>query len=315
MRKLIELHPLVKETIAAIMRPHTYPKTPAPKGYVKGKPLRISVAVQQRYVSQIEAHVDRMIADVHSRVETLFIRHARYFVPTSDDTVGMDATDPSFASQLRILVNGAKSKWDQLFGQLAMGLSPWMADSVNRSSSDTLRMSVSEMPNLRAEGRKLSIDIVTLSPKTKEILKASANGAADFIRSIPEEHLNKVANATYRSIVSGNGISDVRKALDKLGNTTRNWAKNTAMDQTRKIYNALNKGRMQNIGITKAEWIHSGGSQHPRELHEDFDGQVFNLSEGAPVGDEGENDYVQPGEEPNCRCTMAPVIAFADDDE
>jgi SPP1 gp7 family putative phage head morphogenesis protein len=314
MKRPIELHPLVKETIAAIMRPHMYPKVPAPRGHVKGKPLRISVAVQQRYVSHIEAHVDRMIADVHSRIETLFIRHASHFMPTSDDTVGMDATDPSFASQLRILVNGAKSKWDQLFGQLAMGLSPWMADSVNRSSSDTLRMSVSEMPNLRAEGKKLTIDIATLSPQTREILKAAASHSADLIKSIPEEHLNKVAEVTYRSIVSGKGISDVRKALDKMGNTTRNWANNTAMDQTRKLYNALNKGRMQKIGLTKAEWIHSGGSQHPRELHEDFDGQVFNLSDGAPVGDDDGN-YVDPGEEPNCRCTMAPVIAFDDDDE
>lgn len=281
------------------------------KKYVKGKPLRIPVGVQQHYVAQVVRMVNAMTRDAETKVVELFNKHADHFVT---DSVGMDATEPSFASQTRILVNKLKSKWDQLFGKFAMGISPWMADSINRASSVSVDQSVMDMPNLHDESRKLSIDIKTLSKKGKEILKSSANHSADFIKSLPETYLNKVANATYQSIVTGNGLQDLNPFFRQEAGKTARWAELTAMDQTRKTYNGLNKARMQKIGITKGEWIHSGGSQHPRELHEDFDGQTFDLATGAPIGDDDGNN-VDPGEEPNCRCTFAPVVEFAEDDD
>ncbi len=90
-------------------------------------------------------------------------------------------------------------------------------------------------------------------------------------------------------------------------------ALNIAKDQTRKVYNGINRARMEKIGITKAEWIHSGGSNHPRHTHVEMDGKIFNLSEG--VYDSEVKKYVQPGELPYCGCVYRPVIEFEDGEE
>jgi uncharacterized protein with gpF-like domain len=215
--------------------------------------------------------------------------------------------DASLGSQTRILVNTFKKHYDQLFGQIAPELSNEMADKINRNSAQQATASVQDFPNLKAEGKKLTLDMKYLDKASLNILNATAARSADFIKTIPERYLNTVAEKVYESIVSGNGMQDLIPFFQKHDAGTKNWVHNTAMDQTRKAFNGLNAGRMKKIGITQGEWIHSGGSQHPRELHQDFDGKPFDLNKGAPVGDDDGND-VMPGEEPNCRCTFGPVL-------
>lgn len=282
------------------------------KVMVRGKPLHLAVSVQLRYTQPILKLVKRMTDEANRELTDLFQREfaTEHFHAVNGESVGMDAN--GISSQARILLNALKRRYDQLFGKLAMGLSPDMANGVNRNSAATSTASVSDMPNLKDEGAKLTISLKSLDAPTLQILKASSAKSTSFITSIPETYLNKVADAVYGSIATGNGLKDLIPFLDKQESSITNWSRNTALDQTRKVYNGLNAGRMKKIGITKGEWIHSGGSQHPRELHEDFDGETFDLSEGAPVGDDGGN--VMPGEEPNCRCTFAPVVVFDDDE-
>lgn len=278
--------------------------------HIKGRKLAVSIRVQEQYSGQINKMLERMQLETRRELLTLA---SRDFV--QEHFASMHATqDASAASEARRMINKLKSKWDQLFGKLAFGLSPWFADNIERNSADATRQAVGELPNLRDEGKKLSIDVRTLDKRTKTILQAATAYSTDFIKSIPERYLNDVAGAVYKSVAEGQGLHDLIPYFDKHDTKTKNWAHNTAMDQTRKTFNNLNLSRMKNIGITKGEWIHSGGSQHPRELHEDFDGETFDLNIGAPVGDDGGNN-VLPGEEPNCRCTFAPVVMFEDDDD
>lgn len=276
--------------------------------YVKGKPLRIPATVQLKYVNGVLRLVKQMTKETRAEITNLFDTD---YAQTHFAHVGtMDSE--GVGSQLRILINRIKSKYDQLFGRLAMGLSPWMVDSLNRSSASASRASVGEMPNLRNEGAKLTIDVKNLDKATKEILKASSARSTNFITSIPERYIPTVTNKVYDSITSGQGLKDLQEFFDKQDSTITNWSRNTALDQTRKTFNGLNAGRMKKIGITKGEWLHSGGSQHPRPLHVDFDGETFDLNEGAPVGDDG--GMVMPGDEPNCRCTFSPIVMFDDED-
>ena len=280
----------------------------------RGKPLHIAVSVQLRYTTPILKLVKQMSDETSRELTDLFHKEFAqdHFYARTGERVGMDAK--SVSSQARILVNKLKKNYDQLFGKLAMGLSPDMANGVNRNSASTSRAAVGAMPSLKEEGGKLTISMKSLDGPTLDILKAAAAKSTSFITSIPEVYLNKVADAVYGSIANGNGLKDLLPFLDKQENSIKNWAHNTAMDQTRKVYNGLNAGRMKKIGITRGEWLHSGGSQHPRKLHEEFDGQTFDLSVGAPIGDDDGND-VMPGEEPNCRCTFAPVVVFDDEEE
>lgn len=276
--------------------------------FIRGKVLRPSVGIQEWYTGAINRLVRQMIIEINGKLIRLFKSD---YAQKHFSNVGMDAA--GIGSQARILVNATKKKYDQLFGKLAMGLSPEMADKINRTSFEQTHSSVKDMPNLKDESGKLTIDIKTLDPATKQILKATSARSADFIKTVPERYLNGIANSVYESITNGQGLKDLIPELEKQSVQISNWAHNTAMDQTRKAFNGLNLGRMRKIGIEKGEWIHSGGSQHPRELHEDYDGRLFNLNEGAPVGDDDGN-YVLPGDEPNCRCTFTPVVSIGDDE-
>lgn len=290
-------------------------KTDKAKGITwRGKVLHTPVVIQNNYTMQVNKLTQHMVQETKDQVRRLFQteaaqRHVHYMNHSHD--VGMDAM-PNFGSQARVLMNHLKRSFDQLFGKLAMGLSPKLAEDVDRASATGVHGSVKDAPNLREEGAKLQISVNTLDAPTKSILNAASAASTSFIKSIPDKYLNDVQAAVYDSITKGNGIADLIPYLDKQGSKVENWAHNTAMDQTRKVYNGLNAGRMRKVGIQRGEWIHSGGSQHPRELHEDFDGQTFDLARGAPVGDDGGN-YVMPGEEPNCRCTFAPVVVFDED--
>lgn len=272
----------------------------------RGKPFQINVATQHRYVNQIQLLVDKMQRDTREEITKLFASQAaqHYF---ASDTVGMDAT---IAAEAKRVLNALKRGFDQIFGRAAAPVSNKMADDINRHSHSSSGQAIADMPI--AHAKDWSISLRKLSPATHQLLKSSSAASANFITSIPERYLNSVADAVYNSIAAGNGIADLEPYLDKYDSTTKNWAKNTALDQTRKAYNGLNAGRMKAAGVTRGEWLHSGGSLHPRPEHEAFDGQSFDLSVGAPVGDDG--GYVMPGEDINCRCTFAPIVEIDDEE-
>lgn len=281
-----------------------------------GTPLMVSVGAQERYTSAINHAVLKMIAEVDRELFSLFSSqemNAHIKTLKGADAIGFDASNVGSAA--RILTNAFKRKFDKLFGALASELSVKMVSDINANSKQMLTQSVIKHPSLKEKSKALTLKIENLSESEKAMLKSAAAYSTNFIQSIPETYLNKVNDAVLNSIQSGNGLQDLKPFLDKVGNQTRNYAHNTAMDQTRKVFSNLNLSRMQKLGIKRGKWIHSGGSQHPRIRHQNYDGKSFSLADGAPVGDEGDSDYVQPGEEPNCRCTSSPILddLFNDD--
>lgn len=90
-------------------------------------------------------------------------------------------------------------------------------------------------------------------------------------------------------------------------------ARNVAMDQTRKVYSNVNAARMQALGVKKFEWVHTGGSQHPRKDHQELSGKVFSLDDLPVIGVMYGNEVRgKPGDLPYCRCTMRPIVSFED---
>ena len=133
-----------------------------------------------------------------------------------------------------------------------------------------------------------------------------------LIKSIPEKYLNEVTGAVMRSITSAEGgMQYLVPQLQKYEGITLRRARNIAMDQTRKAYQAVNLERSKSAGITKGIWIHTGGTKEPRAKHRSYNGKEFELAKGAPVGDNGE--YVHCGEQPFCRCTFVPILDFGED--
>ena len=127
-----------------------------------------------------------------------------------------------------------------------------------------------------------------------------------------------------RSITSGKGVTFIEEELLKYKGMTKRRARNIALDQTRKAYNDINLRNMQDAGVKKAEWIHSGGSQKPRTYHmERWDG-VSGIDNGEPNGLNGFIFYLDrppvidkrtgergyPAQLPYCHCRMIPIIEF-----
>lgn len=252
-------------------------------GVMRGTPLRDPAGVEARYAAALERLARIMTETTRREIEALFRQGAA-------SGVGMDAS-PS--SQARILTNALKKRFDQLFAKNAKPLAEKMMAGADKASKSATYMSLKELSG----GLSLKTDIVS-GPMREFMSAAIANNVA-LIKSISAEYMVKVQGAVMRSIMDGNGLQDLVPFFEAQEGITHRRAKNIALDQTRKAYNGLNKGRMEAIGVKKFEWIHSGGGQHPRELHMRMSGNIYSFDD-LPVIDESTGERGIPGQAINC---------------
>jgi SPP1 gp7 family putative phage head morphogenesis protein len=183
-----------------------------------------------------------------------------------------------------------------------------MVDGAQAASKTALHTSLKKMTG------GLSLKTSLMTPQLNAVYKAQVAQNVGLIKTIAAEYLKNVEGAVMRSITTGRGLQDLVPALEQYEGYTHRKAKNVALDQTRKTYNAINKGRMTGIGVKRFMWIHSGGGAEPREDHIAMDGEVFSF-DNPPVIDERTGERGIPGQAINCRCTMAPVFDFSDAQE
>lgn len=264
----------------------------------KGATLNYNAAVQDKYVQSLHALVKQMT----EQTKREFVKLARSF--GHEPGTAMDA-DP--ASQARILASKLTAKFESLFARKAAQLADRMVRASSAASKTTLHLSLKEMSG----GLSLKTDLLTGGLKT--ILTATVAENVSLIKSIPAQYMKDVGGAVFRAIQTGDGLADIVPKLAEVEGVTMRRARNIALDQTRKTYNAINRERMKAVGIKKFEWIHSGGGQHPRELHERMDGEVYSFDD-LPIIDEKTGERGIPGQAINCKCTMRPVIEFGEDD-
>lgn len=266
---------------------------------LRGGVLRQAPSSAIRYHDKLSALIAQMCAATEREVTKLF---------TSPVAVESHVTtDASIASQSRILMNALNSQFITIFAQASKPLAENMVNDVQKSSAGTLKKSLEELAG------KISVNtkVLTTGP-VADIAKASVIENVSLIKSIPQQYLKKVEGAVMRSITTGNGLQDLTPFMKKQKGMTERRAKNIALDQTRKAYNSINKGRMQAAGVGKFEWIHTGGGQKPRQDHIEMSGNVYSFDD-LPVIDQRTGERGIPGQAPNCRCTMRPIVDFGED--
>jgi SPP1 gp7 family putative phage head morphogenesis protein len=277
---------------------------------IQGAPLHPNVAIQQEYAAAIMTLVRRLRDDIRRELGRVFDESAFHAqaLDAKDDDAG-DKTSGTVASQARIALNALADKYTPLFNRLARKATKRMIDRTLKNSAVTLGMSL----------RELSKDL-TLKPvmtaRLQEIVTASTAEAAALIKLIPQQYLGAVQGAVMRSITGGGGLKDLVPFLnEKYGQNIRH-ARMVAMDQTRKSYSNITAGQMQAIGVKKFKWLHIGGSVHPRPLHLEMNGQTYSLDEPPYIGTMyGEKVYGIPGQLPNCRCVMRPIVTFGEEEK
>jgi len=262
--------------------------------YLRGAPLNPNASVQARYYTAMRKLILRMTEDVEKEIIDFYTEpHAEeYFA--QDDTV---------SSQARILTNALIKKFDQLFNLKAKSLAGNMTSDADRSSQTALKGSLKQLSG----GLTLKTDILT--GELNDILNATITENVGLIKSIPAQYLQGVQGAVMRSITTGNGLKDLVPFMQKHKGITLRRARIIARDQTRKAFSNINFARMDKLGVTHYEWLHSAGGQKPRPLHIRYSGRIFSFA-NPPVIDEKTGQRGKPGDLINCRCRAVPIIKF-----
>jgi SPP1 gp7 family putative phage head morphogenesis protein len=265
-------------------------------GRIEGRKLSYNVMEQANYTREIKKLTSRMIDETTRRVLSLFGQKMSKEFFAQDETI---------SSQSKILLSALILKFSELFDKKSKSLSKRMVKNTLKNSAISLKLSVSNFDKMT------SLNIGSVSSDLKEIIKASVSENVGLIKSIQSDYLSKVNGQVMRSIVSGNGLQDLVPALKKYRGITLRKARNIAIDQTRKVYNAVNAERMKKVGINKFIWLHSGGGQNPRIEHIEMDGNEYSFDD-LPVIDSRTGERGIPGQAINCGCTMKPVYDFGE---
>lgn len=286
-RRKIRLSPK-REAWAAARNDHTF----------TGTPLNPPDVVEAKFRAELDRMVKRMQETTRRELDKLYRSPE---VPT----VAMDA---SFSSMAARLVRELTRRFTALFVDRAGGLAKAWAEGISRQSAVGLGQSLKDVSG----GVTLKTDVI--SGAVADVVKASIKQNVALIKSIPREYFLEIEGEVMRSIQTGRGMADLQPFLEKRYGITKRRAALIARDQTSKATAAINRARMQGLGVKKFKWLHSMGGKEPRPLHKNvLNGNVYSFDD-PPVIDERTGERGLPGVLINCRCRMLPVIEFKADD-
>lgn len=277
-------------------------KTFKPTAVSRGVALNYPVGVQTCYTRDVQKIINAVVREAVKGIR------AAFDTQKAEEYFAEDAATPDFTKTVN-------TSLDKLFERLsaksaieAKKISRRMVGATNKSSQSSMGASLKELSGG-----------VTLKPsemggQIAEILEASIEVNVGLIVDITDTYLAKVTDAVNRSIQSGRGLQDLIPFMRDQTGVTKRHGKNVALDQTRKAYNSLNKARMENVGLSKFEWLHSGGSQRPREFHKTrfpagLNGGIYDIND-PPVIDESTGERGLPAQLIFCHCRMIPVLVF-----
>lgn len=269
------------------------------KNYLTTKPLNFNVGLQRWYVKELLKLVDELTQETIKELK-----------PTYKEYKEQITLDASISSQTQFVINELKKKYGNKFKKFGKQLAKKMVGKTNQYANTIFSKLIKEVfKSQNPKGFMLKGSII--SPEKEEVMKAIINSNVNYITSIESRYFDRITGAVMRSIENGYGITHIEQELLKYKRMAKNEARNIALDQTRKAYNSINLRNMQDNGIKKFEWLHSGGSQTPRKYHKEvLNGKVFDINTGAPNEKGKTPDFIYPGQEPNCHCRMKAVIEF-----
>lgn len=158
---------------------------------------------------------------------------------------------------------------------------------------------------LKAQMRKAGFTVrFQVTPFQRDALQAAVENNVGLIKSIGSQYLESVQSQVWQCITNGYDLSTLSKDLKKHYEISVRRADLIARDQGAKAHAAIEKAKRQELGITKAIWLHSHASGKPRPSHLKANGKVFDVNKGMYL----DGEWVQPGELINCRCVSRSII-------
>lgn len=251
------------------------------KNDLRGSVLRPATSIGHEWATEIQELITRMAIVAKRELRQVF---------ETAPLITQDAAPKSTTLAAQKAINALINKFVPQFESLAQKSASTWIKRLQKNSEVTFAMAVKEM------APDVTLSDIASGP-LQEIVRASTHEAADLIKLIPRKFFSEVQGELMRSITTGNGLADLIPYLNTKYDQNYRHARLVALDQTRKAYASMTKHRMRSIGMEKFEWIHSGGGQHPRKQHQEWNGRIFDL-DNLPI----DKDFgpVLPGYAINC---------------
>lgn len=142
---------------------------------------------------------------------------------------------------------------------------------------------------------------------TTQIVESLIRENISLISNIPDTYHAKIEELLMRGYSQGRTTDQIKEDIEKLLPSTLVRGNLIANDQANKINIAIQKARLNELGITRVMWDHGGAyRKEPRRSHVIASGTIFNLDEGCHI--DGQN--IQPGEKINCKCVYRAVLPY-----
>jgi len=205
------------------------------------------------------------------------------------------ALDASPALHIKRVLADLADRWIKRFDEWAPKIAEAYLRDMFKASDSSMRAA------LKDAGWTVEFK---MTPAVRDAFQASLAENVGLIRSIPEQYLGKVEGIVMRSYSAGRDLQTMVKDLKALYPQAAHRAELIARDQSGKANAVVNRARQLELGITEAVWLHSHAGKTPRPDHVAANGKRYKIAEGCLISGE----YIQPGEEINCRCTSRPIL-------
>jgi SPP1 gp7 family putative phage head morphogenesis protein len=238
--------------------------------------------------------LQRMIAEMHGSVEYWLTAGYRKFPPRMAAVVEQ-AQDASPSANMKRILDDLAKRWIARFDEWAPKIADAYLQGMFKASDSAMRQALKDAG--------WAVDF-KMTPAVRDAFNASLQENVGLIRSIPEKYLQQVEGVVMRSYTVGRDLETMVKDLKQLYPSASDRAVLIARDQSNKANAVVNRTRQLELGITEAIWMHSHAGKNPRPDHVAANGKRYNIAEGCKISGE----FIQPGEEINCRCISRPIL-------
>jgi len=253
-------------------------------------------AIGLKYWRSIEPMIKAMHRETEAEMVALFDK------PKIEKA--METMDATIAEQAQAIIARLIKKYLRIFERDSDFIVRKFVNDASKVSAHNLTGSINSM----ATTLNISSEFL-ITGNMAEQFSAITEANVALFKTIPAQYFPRVEIAVMESITKGKGLADLKPFFQNFSNGELNYAKNRALDQTRKAYTGINMARMKRLGIKKVKWLHSHGSNAPRKLHQEMNGKIYDLDNPPFIGVMyGQDIYGWGGELPNCRCTCSPVF-------
>lgn len=242
--------------------------------------------IEAKYRKQLAG----MIAEMHGSVSYWLTAAYRKEPPA----MAMDATP---AQRIQKTLSDLAQRWTDKFEEWAPKIAEAYVTNMFKASDSAFRAA------LKDAGWAVQFK---MTPAVKDAFEASLAENVGLIKSIPAKYLQQVEGVVMRSYSAGRDLETMVADLKAIYHGAAHRAELIARDQSNKANAVVNRARQMELGITEAIWMHSHAGKNPRPDHVAANGKRYKISEGCKISGE----YIQPGEEINCRCTSRAVLPF-----